>query len=147
MTDIRKMLDETRQAQGIYIASKSVHGKRWRDLRKSGVNVLSSWIDEAEQAATFNWPDLWTRCVSEASECAALIIYREPGEILKGAWVELGAALAAGRPAFAVGIDDFSIRHHPGIVIARTFDEALALALQSPANLTDEALNKVRAMK
>jgi len=117
--------------ESIYIASKSEHGKRWRDLRAAGVPIISTWIDESEVGATSDWRSLWTRCTIEAAQCRALIVYREPGETLKGAWVEVGAALAAGRPVYAVGIEDFSVRHHPGITICCDMDAALSSALNT----------------
>lgn len=114
---------------GIYIASKSGHGHLWRQMRAQGVPIISTWIDEAEAGATSDWPGLWTRCVSEAANCTALIVYRQRGEELKGAWVEVGAALAAGRPVYGVGIGDFSVRHHPSIRLVDTLDEAIRAAL------------------
>ena len=119
--------------RGIYIASKTTHGARWRALRASGVPIISTWIDEAEAGATSNWPDLWHRCVREARQAAATIVYREQGEVLKGAFVEMGAALAAGRPVFAVGCDEFSVRHHMRVVPCASFEEALHLAREALA--------------
>jgi hypothetical protein len=49
------------RAEGIYIASKTVHAARWRDLRAQGLPIISTWIDEAEIGATGDWPDLWHR--------------------------------------------------------------------------------------
>ncbi len=116
-------------AHGIYMASKSVHGPRWRNLRAKGVPIISTWIDEAEIGTTRDWPDLWSRCVIEAASCSVLIVYRDsPDEILKGAWVEAGAALAAGRHVIAVGCDEFTVRHHPRLMLAPDLETALQLA-------------------
>ena len=114
---------------GIYIASKTTHGARWREMRASGLPVISTWIDEAEQGATSNWPDLWSRCISEASSCGALVVYREGDEVLKGAWAEVGAAISAGVTVYAVGCDDFSIKHHPLFIRMPTLESALENAL------------------
>lgn len=124
---------------GIYIASKTTHGARWRDLRASGVPIISTWIDEAEAGATSNWPDLWHRCVREASRAAATIVYREPGEVLKGAFVEMGAALSSGRTVFAVGCEEFSVRHHMRVVPCSSLEEALELAHEHIASLSPAA--------
>ena len=116
---------------GIYIASKTKHAQRWRDLRASGVPINSTWIDEAGEGASQDLQDLWRRCIAEASGAAAIIVYREPGETLKGGWVELGAAAAHGVPVFAVGIEEFTIARHKGITHFAWFDAALAAALAS----------------
>jgi hypothetical protein len=119
--------------RGVYIASRSMHGARWRDLRDSGFPVCATWINESEQGQTGSWPDLWWRCVDEASECAALILYApiEDGE-LKGALVEVGAALASGRPVYFVGDGEarrYSWLNHPNVVECDAVEEAMALAL------------------
>lgn len=74
----------------IYVASKT--------FRLDGFPVHSTWIDEAGQGETLDWADLWRRCVSEAATATALVVYAESTDVLKGALVEVGAALAAGRP-------------------------------------------------
>lgn len=110
--------------EGIYVASKAVHGHEWRALRASGYPILSTWIDESDLGQTNDWTDLWIRCVREASQAAALVLIRRDQETLKGALVEVGAALANGVPVLAVGIEDLSVRHHPGVI--RCADELTA---------------------
>ena len=98
---------------GIYIASKTKHADRWRFLRdKVGEPIISTWIDEAGPGESADLDDLWQRCIAEAVNCDVLIIYREPDDILKGAWVEMGAALAYGRPVFAIGLEEYTIAKH-----------------------------------
>lgn len=108
---------------GIYVASKVKHAEMWRDLRSfEKMPIISTWIDEL-------YPDdmdgLWQRCISEASNAQAFLILRRPDEVLKGAWIELGAALASGVPVYAVGIEEYTvakdkrIRHFPNLVEAR----------------------------
>ncbi len=121
---------------GIYIASKTTHAAQWRTLRDRGAPIISTWIDEAGAGETSNWPDLWSRCVSEASSASALVVFRnENSEVLKGAWVEVGAALASGVPVFAVGCGEFSFRHHPLVFECKNLGEAFeraALAGKEP---------------
>jgi hypothetical protein len=100
---------------GIYVASKVKHADAWKRLRAQGVPIISTWIDEAGVGESASLSDLWARCIFESSRADALIIYCEPGEVLKGAWVELGAALSAGVPVYAVGIQEFTVSHHKGI--------------------------------
>lgn len=103
-------------SKGIYIASKTKHAHRWRFLRDSvGEPIISTWIDEAGAGESSDLADLWRRCISESSNADLLILYREPDEVLKGGWVELGAALASGVPVFAIGIEEYTISHDPRI--------------------------------
>lgn len=101
---------------GIYIASKTKHAERWRYLRdKVGEPIISTWIDEAGEGESTDLNDLWHRCIREASSAELLILYREKEDILKGGWIEMGAALAAGVPVFAIGIEEFTVAKHDGI--------------------------------
>lgn len=113
----------------IYIASKTAHAHRWRLLRdKIGEPIISTWIDEAGAGESSDLDDLWRRCVAEASSCDVLIVYREPGEVLKGAWVEVGAALAHGKPVYAIGLDEFTIAKHKRLTHFADMKEAIAAA-------------------
>jgi len=115
--------------RGIYVASKVAHAELWRDLRHfEREPIISTWIDEAGAGESASLEDLWRRCVHEAANAGALIIYRRPDEVLKGAWVELGAALASGVPVFAVGIEEFTVANHIGITHCADLIEARRLA-------------------
>ncbi len=103
------------ERRGIYIASKTRHAHLWRDLRDAGAPIISTWIDEAGEGESADLNDLWERCISESKSCQALIVYREPEDVLKGAWVEIGAALAVGNPVYAVGLNGFTISNYQGI--------------------------------
>lgn len=97
---------------GIYIASKTRHADRWLAMRAAGAPIISTWIDEAGDGASIDLHDLWHRCISESCSCQTLIVYREPEDVLKGAWVEIGAALASGIPVYAVGLSGFTISNY-----------------------------------
>lgn len=115
--------------KGIYIASKSKHGPRWRALRERGVPIVATWIDESEEGATNDWTDLWDRCIAEASGAAVLIMYVEPGEVHKGSLVELGAALHAGTPVLWVGPEYSTVPRHQRLVHkVNSLDFAVELA-------------------
>lgn len=112
----------------IYIASKTKHAEKWRARRLGGLPINSTWIDEAGVGETACFADLWTRCIREATSAKALVIYCEPGDVLKGAFVEAGAALAAGVPVYAVGCDGFSFVSHPNVTRCSDVDAAFAAA-------------------
>lgn len=114
---------------GIYIASKTRHADRWLAMRDAGAPIISTWIDEAGEGQSADLHDLWSRCISESKECDTLIVYRESEDVLKGAWVEIGAALANGVPVYAVGLDGFTIAHYRGIQHFPTIEAAFAAAI------------------
>ena len=88
---------------GVYFASKAKHAHRWLALRADGVKTTSSWIDEAGEGETADSAELSERCLQEIAGAGRVVLYCEPGEILKGAILEAGAALMAGVPVFLVG--------------------------------------------
>lgn len=100
----------------IYTASKTKHAWLWQSIRELGVNVISTWIDEAGVGETNDFMSLWLRCIAEASTCEVLLAYRaSEDEILKGAFIEIGAALAMGRKVFLVGPFQESFVDHPAV--------------------------------
>lgn len=113
----------------IYIASKTKYASWWRKLRAEGVPIISTWIDEEvdKSGKSVNLKDLWIRCVSEARTASALILYYEEDDVLKGALVEVGAALANFVPVYLVGpVISGSWVHHPCVKLHTTnIEEAL----------------------
>lgn len=118
----------------VYTASRVRHASKWLEARGRGIRIISTWIDEAGEGQSASLPDLWHRCVEEARTASALILYREDDEPLKGALVEAGAALGAGKPVFAVGFDSpadvktFSFLHHPLVTRCSSLEDAFILA-------------------
>lgn len=114
---------------GIYTASKTRHASLWRALRDQGYPIISTWIDEAGEGESRSLSDLWVRCIRESSRCAVLLLYVEPGDVLKGAHAEAGVALSHGIPVHYVGPPDlFSMLNHPGVRQFDTTAAALAAA-------------------
>lgn len=111
----------------IYIASKLKHMNKWHKLRDKGVQFICTWIDEPEYINKHSpeLGDLWKRYIEEASKAKALIAYLEPGEIMKGALVEIGAALGHNVPVFLVGEFDGTWQLHPLCKKCDTINKAL----------------------
>lgn len=88
--------------RGIYIASRVKWAARWRNLRDNQmIPFISTWIDEAGEGETKDLGELWERVVREVERCRVLLLYAEPEDFpLKGALVEVGAALMAAKPIF-----------------------------------------------
>lgn len=110
---------------GIYTASKTRHADKWKILRAEGWPIASTWIDEAGAGETACFTDLWRRCVWEASQADALLLYREPEDVLKGALVKIGAALSNGVPVYAIGCEEFTFAKAAGWVACASIEEAL----------------------
>jgi nucleoside 2-deoxyribosyltransferase len=91
----------------IYIASKAFHRPQWRQLRDEGVPIISRWIDVDDKftadPAELDFEALWDTCVEDVLACDVLVCYVGPGEVLKGALVELGIAIGAGKQILLVG--------------------------------------------
>lgn len=117
----------------IYMASKTVHGPKWVALRESGHRIVSTWIDESGEGASDDLSDLWTRCINEASTADVVIAVHGHGEEWKGAFVEIGAALACGVPVIVVGHPPGSWTAHPLVSRAGSVKEALASTDQGEA--------------
>jgi hypothetical protein len=90
----------------IYAASRASVPERpamWRKLRDEGVNIVSTWIDEAGPGETASMTELWSQVEREIASCDRLVLYVEPDDFpLKGALVEIGMALGHGKPVYVV---------------------------------------------
>lgn len=115
---------------GIYVASKTKHAKKWQDYRSAGFPICSTWIDETGENEPDDLRGLWKRCIKESSECSALVAYAEPGDVWKGAFIEIGSALASGKIVFAVGCDpNLSFLNHPNARLVSSLGEAMNQAV------------------
>lgn len=113
----------------IYIASKTIHAEKWKRLRAQGLPINSTWIDEAGPGESKSLTDLWVRCIREASEAKVLIVYSRHNEVLKGAFVEIGAALASKVPVLAVGLPPgLSVLNHPLVEVHKDLSHAIIRA-------------------
>lgn len=115
----------------VYTASKLHHAPMWRSLCASRKDVIfhARWLKQV----TMGTPDVpeeaeefWTQDEEDIASSDGLIVYRADGDVLRGALVEVGMALAKDIPVVTVGELDGTWMHHPG-VIARvsTIDEAI----------------------
>lgn len=121
----------------LYIASKSEHGTKWQAMRHVlagvGVEIVSTWIDESGPGESADMTDLWVRCIAEAASCDLLVAVHHGGEIWKGAFVEIGAALAHARPVYVVGNPPGSWSEHPLVRFAGSIEDAIEDFWKLPA--------------
>jgi len=82
----------------IYGASRTIHADMWKALRADGVDLTSTWIDEAGVGETQSLSVLWENILCDVIACDLLVLYAPLGDYpLKGALVEVGMALALGK--------------------------------------------------
>jgi hypothetical protein len=130
---------------GIYVASRTRYADLWKTLRLAGAPIISSWIDasvrslidaEEEQhpgnvLSAEEYKLLWEWCIKEVKCADVLILFYHPSDqYVKGALVEVGAALACDIPVLYVGpFNHFSFTHHPLVHYFQTLEEAMQQAL------------------
>jgi hypothetical protein len=92
------------------------------------MRISATWIDEDGRGETADFGELWQRLEEEIKSSTALLLYVEPDDFpLKGALVEVGMAIAMGKPVLVfhpgVEIDQVTYRplgswiKHPGVVL------------------------------
>jgi len=110
--------------RSIYVASKAKHADKWKELRSKGLNIISTWLDEAATGQTKDWMDLGVRCVNEVKQADYLLFYCEPGEIFLGAFIELGVATVFDKKCYIVGPIPTRLKH-PNWISCGSIMEAL----------------------
>lgn len=105
------MLTTDSAKPAIYVASRVARAPMWRDLRDHGWPISSSWIDEDGEGETGDFGELWLRIQREIAACTGLIFYGAVADApWKGALLEVGMALAMGKPVYAVIVGDLDGR-------------------------------------
>lgn len=88
-------------AEKIYVASRVKHAKMWRGRVFRGDPIVSTWIYEDGEDQTESFSELWERILQEIKASDRLVIYIGRNDFpLKGAYVEVGMALALNLPVF-----------------------------------------------
>jgi hypothetical protein len=108
-----------------YTAGKIWWAPRFRQLRDElGFPVNARWIDlESDNPIVMYRKDLlWQMCLEDVTQSDFLLLYcGDESEEQRGALVEIGMALAAGKPIYAIGhcksirpnsISDVAFTHH-----------------------------------
>ena len=82
-----------------YVCSRTHHADLWKTARARGAPILSTWIDEAGAGETADLGLLWERIEREIRAATAVVVFARADDFpLKGALVEAGMAIAAGKP-------------------------------------------------
>lgn len=116
---------------GIYIASKVKHAQRWLDLKAKGYPFNSRWLTAPNDMTPEQYAELWGKISQDVMIADALILYVELGEVLKGALIEMGMAMANNTPVYVVGeYPGFTAIHCGGVTVCKTLDEALEKAAE-----------------
>lgn len=115
------------KTEAIYVASRASLPERsemWRWFRTAGVNIISTWIDEAGEGETGDFSELWTRIDREIALADRLVFYAEQDDFpLKGALIEVGIALGRGKPVVVC---------LPGVTLSTRTSKPVGSWLQHP---------------
>lgn len=98
----RKLTARPFRVGAIYVASRASLPERsamWRRFRdENGIDITSTWIDEAGEGETASFAELWDRIEREIGIAERLVLYAEQDDFpLKGALIEAGIALGMGK--------------------------------------------------
>ena len=114
----------------VYPASKVKHAQKWLELQETNPYVFfhARWLKTAkneENLGPESYPELWRMCEQDVRSADVLLAYVEDGEVLKGALVEVGIAIASGVKVFAVGFKEGSWMYHKGVERFDTLEQAM----------------------
>ena len=108
----------------IYIAGKVWHAPEFQAMRPK-FNIISRWIDlDNESDLVLNRKnELWQMCLEDSTKADMMVVWcGDFEEEQRGVLVEMGHAIAAGKPVFIFntcktfepnGISDCAFTHHP----------------------------------
>lgn len=122
----------------VYVASKIDHFGMWREYRRKwkarNIDIVSSWIDKIDpvhgdaHVTPLRFAGEWIENYREVTAAKAVIAYGAPGDVLRGALIEVGIAMGQHKPIIIVGPEDLpswgSWQYHPLVTYARTLDYA-----------------------
>lgn len=127
------------EGPSFYVASKVRHFQMWLEFIRRDNNVISSWVKKmdgidlsggVEERTQEEWVQISKECMEEAASCDVLVFYAENGEMWQGAFMEVGAALGAGRRVHVVGKDNPYLGEilfpHPNVYKFESVQEAFS---------------------
>jgi hypothetical protein len=86
----------------IYVSSKLRHADVWKQAREKGWPIISSWIDGEKIETAAELDAMWDKYLYEIAHAGMLVLYVRSGLVLKGALIEVGAAMAQGKPIVVI---------------------------------------------
>lgn len=116
----------------VYTAAKLHRGKELKDFFRGSSYVIlhARWLKHIEIGTPDNEENakyFWQEDVEDVLTCDVLLVYAGPqgNDILRGALVEVGVALAANKPVFIVGESESygTWRWHPKVSHRSTLKE------------------------
>lgn len=117
----------------VYLASCTRHATKWKHLRWPGIKIISTWHDSfshTDEQDHLLMRELWKRNLEQVKSCDVLICFQEDDDRLRGALVELGAALAWGKLVIYVGNQWSGGTHSSLCKISPNMQHALVIAAE-----------------
>jgi nucleoside 2-deoxyribosyltransferase len=115
----------------IYPSSRFPKAKMWLELKdKYPVHFYARWIRNYElntEETPENSKYFWQENIEDIRDCDLVLVYGEKTDVLGGALVEVGAALAFGKSIILTGQNEAyrSWIHHPLVEYVSSLDTAL----------------------
>jgi hypothetical protein len=100
--------------------------------------IVASWLDwshnhDKTEPDSDEWAAHWERCCREASEADIVLAYCRADENQNGAFLEIGAALGAGKQVWLVTPHNWSWKHHPRVRVFDTLEKAVEAIMAAAA--------------
>jgi hypothetical protein len=127
----------------VYTASKLHHAWMWRRLRATWADVdhTAQWVDDFINGRPEGSPEeaisvalaqrIWAICEADVRRSDVVLAYAESDDILRGALIETGMAIAWGKRVICCGDTNNPTwgtwRHHRAVVSVGDLDAAHAL--------------------
>src|SRR5260221_5839328 len=116
----------------VYTASKLRHAELWRALKWENVIWTARWpfihVDKIPDTGGFA-ARFWEHDMQDVAKADLVLVYAEPEDKLRGALVEVGAALATGKKVIVIGEhEDYGTwQFHPNVIRIARLDEGQIL--------------------
>lgn len=120
----------------VYTASKLEHAEKWKSLRQFMASIVwtARWVTHYAGRVPDHEPFTtigWVHDIEDVMSSDVVMVYAEKDEVLRGALVEAGAALACGKWVIVIDPDSNPTfgtwQFHPMCMRCKSLDEAKVL--------------------
>lgn len=135
----------------VYTASKLSKGPMWMNLKWPEIEIVARWpFGHSDERGNAAWPEdcpahgvvFWTHDYDDVLRADVVLIYADKEDVLRGALVEAGMALALNKYVVVVGdCPSYGTwKYHPHVLRVKTMQDARSVLklIASGFNATSE---------